>query len=154
MNEVKEETKIEPQVAPTKTKGFRLSKWTMVIIIVAVVAIIASGILWLTRNKTTTGVTTKPDTADEIKIKQYLSSLRGDIVRFYDEKKTYEGWTPNVTAVEEVKKMGSELKTQALTKDTYIIYAKMPSSKTIFCMDANGFTAEVKSLMAWAKSCQ
>lgn len=150
-----EQSEIEPKVTPTKTKGFRLSKWTIMIMIAAVLAIIASGVIWLTGGKTTTGTaTTKPDTADEIKIKQYLSSLRGYIVRYHDEKQTYEGWTPNVTTVDQVKKMGSELKTQALTKDTYIIFAKMPSSKTIFCMDANNYTAEINVLMPWAKACQ
>jgi len=139
-----------------KARGFRLTWWLWAIIIIAVVAIIAVVIVRFTSGgaSTTGSATTKPDTAEEIKIKQYMSSLRGDIVRFYEENKTYDGWKPNDNAISQVKTMGSELKTQALSKDTYIIYAKLPTSKTVFCMDHNNYTGEVSSLMAWAKACK
>lgn len=156
MNETKNEI-VEPVVKKT-AGGFKVAWWLWAIIVLAVVAIIVVLILKFTTSGTTaTTATTKPDTTEEITIKQYLSSIRGDIVRYHEDKKTYIGWTPNATAIDQVKKMGSEIKTQALTQDTYIIYAKMPSSKTIFCMDnssANGFTGEITSLMAWAKTCQ
>lgn len=141
---------------PAKKSGVMHFKWWFwgIIGLILIGAIVLLAMKFTGKTTTSTeNVLTKPDTAEEIKIKQNMSSLRGDIVRFYEEKKTYEGWKPNDAATNQVKAMGSELKTQALTKDNYIIYAKLPTSKTVFCMDKT-FTGEVKSLSGWAKSCQ
>lgn len=144
----------EPEVKKT-IKFFRPTWWLWMVIGVAAIAIITVLVLkFATKSSTATSATTTPDTTEEITIKQYLSSLRGDIVRYHNTKQTYEGWTADQAAIDQVKKMGSELKTQALTKDTYIIYAKMPSSKTIFCMDDKSFTGEITRLMTWAKACK
>lgn len=139
---------------PKEQKGHRvhLSWWLIVLAVVVFGATFAY--ISFSKNKNNGNIKIKVDTANEIKIKQNLSSLRGDIVRYHDNKQTYVGWSANQTAIQEVKKMGSELKTQALTKDTYIIYAKMPSSKTIFCMDQTGFTGNIKSLGFWQKTCK
>lgn len=152
MNE--QQTEPEKPVSSTPKKSaikFKMTWWLWAIIVIAIAAIAVSLVLKFTTNST---ATTKPDTAEEITVKQYLSSLRGDIVRYHEEKQTYAGWSANTTAIDQVKKMGSELKTQALSKDTYIIYAKMPGSKTVFCLDHTGFTSEVTSLSPWAKACQ
>jgi len=147
----KEQTSAVPAMKKTLK---RLPWWLWTAIIVAAAAIITIVIVSLTTKPSdTNNATNKPDTTEEITIKQYLSSLRGDIVRYREEKQTYSGWTPNATAIDQVKKMGSEIKTQALSQDNYIIYAKMPSSKTVFCMDKD-YTGEVSSLMPWAKSCK
>jgi hypothetical protein len=144
MNETQEAVKSAIKI---NKKGIRLSWWLLVLALVVFGGIFA----YVTMSKGKTGAGTgtamkaKVDTIDEIKIKQSLSSLRGDINRFNVEKKTYEGWAPNAAIGQKVKDMKSEIKT-VLGKDTYMIYAKMPNSKLIFCMDNNGtpgFTGEV-----------
>lgn len=145
MNETQEAVRSAVKI---NKKGIRLSWWLIVLAIVVFGGIFAY--ITTTKGKTGTTNTTKAkvDTIDEIKIKQSLSSLRGDINRFNVEKKTYEGWTTNAAVAQKVKEMKSEVKT-VLTKDTYMVYAKMPNSKLIFCMDNNGkpgFTGEVKKV--------
>lgn len=147
----------EPTQAPAAKPKIKLAKWLWIVAGVAVLAIALTLILGFTQGETASdgsAVKTQPDTADEIKIKQYLSSIRGDIVRYGESKKTFAGWTADETTVAEVKALGSELKTQGLTEKTYVIFAKMPSSKLIFCMDNKNFTGEIKSLMSWAKTCK
>ena len=153
---------MEPEQGNTQqtkktSKGFQMTWWLWTIIIIAVVGIAAVLVVKLTTKDTgatASSITTKPDTAEEIKIKQYMSSLRGDVVRYYEQNKSYASYKPSEAAVTQVKNMGSELKTQAMSASTYVIFAKMPSSKTIFCMDHNNYTGEVKSLMGWAKACK
>lgn len=156
MNQGQNQTENKPVETKPKSK-IKLARWFWVVAGIAVLAIAITLILALTRGKTASdgsAVKTQPDTADEVKIKQYLSSLRGDIVRYGESKQTYVGWAPGEHTAAEVKKMGSELKTQGLAEKTYIIFAKMPSSKLTFCMDAANFTGEIKSLMPWSKTCK
>lgn len=145
---------METKTEETK-KTFRLAWWVWLMLIVAVLAIATILALKTTIGNTEANDTTKiPDTKEEITVKQHLSSLRGDIVRYHEKNQTYVGWSPNTNTIEQVKKMGSELKTQALTQDTYVIYAQMPNSKTFFCLDHNGFTSEVLKISLSARSCQ
>lgn len=132
---------------------FHLKWWGWLIIIVVIMIASLVIVKFADRYPSGSDKLNIPDTAEEIQIKQYISSLRGDIVRYHSSKMTYEGWKPDQRTVDEIKKMGSELKTQALSKDTYIIYAKMPNSKTIFCMDHNSFAGEVVKLSNQAKIC-
>lgn len=141
-NEVKEAVK-------TKYYGVKLSWWLIVIAIVSFGGVFAANYLSQKSNATKT----KTDTSEEIQIKQTLSSTRGTIVRYFEDKKTYVGWTPDENLKEKIKSLGSEVKTQSLSKDNYIIFAKMPNSKLIFCMDVN-FTGEVSTLFTWQKSCK
>lgn len=143
MNETQEAVRSAVKI---NKKGVQLSWWLIVLAVVVFGGIFA----YITATKGKTGTTTKAkvDTIEEIKIKQSLSSLRGDINRFNVEKKTYVGWAANVAVAQKVKDMKSEIKT-VLTKDTYMVYAKMPNSKLIFCIDNNGkpgFTGEVKKV--------
>jgi hypothetical protein len=139
-----------------KSKKYNGISWWLWIIIVLAAVVVTYKLMpsFSTKSSNAAIVKTTPDTAEEIRTKQYLSSLRGDIVRYFEEKGTYAGWTPNQAAIDQVKKAGSELKTQALTKTSYVIYAKMPSSKLTFCMDANNFTGEVKTLSSSQKTCK
>lgn len=141
------------QVLGKVKKSFRIHRWIWIVAIFAVLAVAANALLVVSSNKAADRLTKKKDTSEEIKIKQYASSLRGSIVRFFETNKTYVGWNVDKTTQAEIKKIGSELKTQALSKDTYLIYAKMPSSKLIFCMD-NNFTGEITNLMPWQKTCK
>lgn len=143
MNETQEAVRSAVKI---NKKGVRLSWWLIVLAVVVFGGIFTY--ITMTKGKTNTATKTKVDTVDEIRIKQSLSSLRGDINRFDVEKKTYVGWTPNAAVAQKVKDMKSEIKT-VLTKDTYMVYAKMPNSKLIFCLDNNGkpgFTGEVKKV--------
>ena len=153
ITQINEEQKLT-QKEPIKLTTKKRRNWWLISIVILVVLVIAASLgVWFSFGPTSQ--TTAPkDTTEEITIKQYISSLRGDIVRFGEEKKTYEGWTPNVIAVDQVKKMGSKLKTQALTKDTYVIYASLPTSKKIFCMDNNGFTGQISYIFLWQKTCK
>lgn len=131
-----------------------MSKLTMIIAIIAGVAVITClTIYFIDKAQTGKSATNKVDTAAEITIKQSLSSVRGDIVRYFETQKTYAGWTPTESLKQKMKSLGSEVKTQALSADNYMIYAKMPSSKLIFCMDKS-FTGEVKTIAASQKSCE
>jgi len=134
-----------------KRHGVRLSWWLVVLAVVVFGSVFA--IIKVNKN-TSTPIKKQPDTADEIKIKQNISSMRGDIVRYFETNKTYEGWNldPNVEKL--VTNAGSSLKTK-LTKDSYMVYAKMPSSKLTFCIDnsgTNGFTDEVYNVST--KTCK
>lgn len=144
-----EEKELE-KPTPKKKTHLKISWW---LIVVAVIAFGSVAYCISTTNvakNADTLVKTKPDTVDEIKIKQNLSSMRGDIVRYFEANKTYATWAPTETITKTVKDMGSELKTK-LTQDSYMVYATMPSSKLIFCMD-NTFTGELKKIAK--NSCQ
>ena len=97
-----------------------------------------------------------PDTKPEINIKQHLSSLRGNLSTYLATNKTYAGWQAPTSTQKDVQNAGSAIVTQNMTATTYMIYAKMPNSKVVFCMDnhgASGFTGEVKSVTAKQKTC-
>lgn len=136
-------------------KKIKFSWWLWVILVVAVVGVATSFIAKpnkqaLTQQK----IAAKKDTPQEINIKQNISSLRGDIVRYYESKQTYAGWIPSQATQDIVKKAGSAIKTQALSATGYMIFAKMPNSKLTFCMDRTGFTGEVLSVSGLQKTCQ
>jgi len=144
-----EEKEIE-KTEPNKKKHLKISWWLIV------VAILAFGgafycVSPIIKSKQTLNKT-QPDTKEEINVKQKLSSLRGDIDRYFEANKTYEGWTPNAGDLAKVKAAGSEIKTK-LSKDGYMIYAKMPNSKLIFCMDKT-FTGEMNTISSSQKTCK
>jgi len=135
-------------------KWFKLSRWVWVITVIAVGAIAINLVAKLDSNLDSQTESRAKDTADEIKIKQYTSSLRGDIVRYFETNKTYVGWKVNQSAADAVKKLNSEIQTKALSADNYVVYAKMPSSKLIFCMDSKGYTGMIENMNFWQKSCK
>ena len=140
--------------AKTNTKkhhGIRLSWWLIVLAIVAFGGALTTVIL--SKNnapKVAVNQNKKPDTADEIKIQQAISSMRGDVVRYFETQKTYVGWVPANTNATKIKTLGSELKTN-LTATSYMMYAKLPTSKLYFCMDQK-FTGQLTKV--GKNSCQ
>lgn len=130
---------------PKKHHHIKLSWWLVVLALVVFGAVFyVIDVAKKTSKSGATVVPYKPDTANEIKIKQALSSMRGDINRYFETNKTYVGWKP----VASIQALGSDIKTN-LTVSTYMIYATMPTSKQVFCMDnagATGFTGMVKKV--------
>lgn len=132
-------------------KGIQLSWWLIVLAIVVFGLVFTS----ISLNKKSTQKA-KVDTAQDIRVKQTISSLRGDVSRYFATKKTYVGWQPTGAYQARIKSANTSVKTK-LTKDTYMIYAKLPNSKLYFCMDNSnktGFTGEVKSIPWFSKTCK
>jgi uncharacterized protein HemX len=151
MNEVQET--ISSVVKVTK-KGIKIS-WWLIVVAVVIFGAVAFSIYSQQESKNANVLQkSKPDTTEEIKIKQKMSSLRGDMNRYFTSKKTYVGWAPSDVDAQAIKGMGAELKT-VLSQDKYMVYAKMPSSKVTFCMDNNGtpgFTGELNKI--GSKTCK
>lgn len=132
-----------------KKKQIKIGWWLIL------VAIVVFGSVWyLVSQSLDEKVINKKDTATDIKLKQNISSLRGDISRHFDDKKTYKGWTPSNSAAENLSKIGSEIKTGDLTDSTYMVYAQEPDSKIYFCIDNTGFTGELTKISSKQKSCK
>jgi hypothetical protein len=149
-----EEQIIEKEI-PRKKHHLRISWWLIVLAIVVfgAAAYLASAAITAKIPTTATGLhKIKPDTSNEIKIQQTLSSIRGNIITYYEAKKTYVGWAPDQTQANNVKRFGSEIQTK-LSANNYMIYALMPSSKLTFCMD-NKFTGQVNKITVFQKACQ
>ena len=98
----------------------------------------------------------KSDTKQEITIKQHISGLRGSLSKYFTANKTYKGWQPDAATVTNIQTMGSKIVTQNMTATTYMIYAEMPSSKLIFCLDnaTPPFTGEVAKISGSQKTCK
>ena len=153
MSQLNEE-KLTTQKEPVKLTTQKRRNWWLISIAILVILVIATSLaVWFSFGQTSQA-TASSDTIEEVKIQQNLSSLRGDIVRFYETGKTYKDWTPNQGAVENVKQLGSKIKTQGLSDKTYVIYASLPTSKQIFCMDNNGFTGQISYILPWQKTCK
>ena len=131
---------------PKKKHHLKIS-WWLVILAVVVFGGVGLSVSAIKNAKPATNalVKTAPDTANEIKIKQNISSLRGDVNKYFETNKTYVGWTPNTASATKIQGFGTDLKTK-LGPDTYMVYALMPSSKLVFCMDSTGFTGEMNKL--------
>ena len=143
----------EDALKPTdskKKKGVRLSWWLLVLAVVVFAAVVVFFNLIKTGGITGSTKVKKADTTEEKNIQQTISSMRGDVVRYFEAKNTYVGWAPTDINTNRIKTLGSELKTK-LTATTYMVYAKLPSSKLYFCID-NKFTGQVEKI--GSKSCQ
>jgi uncharacterized protein (UPF0333 family) len=151
MSEIQDAVKSAVKISK---KGIRLSWWLIVLAVV-----VFGGLMiffqFINAEKKADALKAQPDTAEEIKIKQNLSSMRGDIIRYFDTKKTFVGWAPTKTVQDLVKGIGSEIKVET-DKTTYRISAEMPSSKQIFCMDnsgTSGFAGEVEKVSSKKATC-
>ena len=55
---------------------------------------------------------------------------------------------------QDIEQMGSKLVIQGLSKETYVVYASLPSSKKIYCADATGQTIELNAISPTATLCK
>lgn len=92
--------------------------------------------------------------ANDEKIKSSLSSLQAGITVYYDEHQSYKGFTPDDYTNQQVQTAGSKITVQGLNDRTYVIYAQLPSSKKIWCLDNSGFEGEINNVQPQATSCR
>ena len=55
---------------------------------------------------------------------------------------------------QDIEQMGSKLVIQGLSKETYVVYASLPSSKKIYCADATGQIIELNAISSTATLCK
>lgn len=92
--------------------------------------------------------------ATDAKIKSDVQQASISLTIFHDMTNSYVGWTPDQQLTSSIQTDGSKFSTQSLTKDNYVVYAKISDGKSIFCMDSTGFRGELSAISPNQKSCQ
>lgn len=141
------------QNQPTTTTPEKSNK-KLVITIVAIVLglfFVVGGILAVTVMIGTNGA---KDKAKDAQIKSNIQSLHNSVEIYFNTYKTYKGWTGDPTISSSIQESGSNVVIQGLTDKTYVIYAKLPSSQKLFCVDSKGFSGEITSLTTDKTACQ
>lgn len=100
------------------------------------------------------GLNSAKDKAKDARIKSDVSVLRTTAETYYSEKQTYVGLSADQTIISDIQTQGSKLVIQGLSSQTYVIYAKLPSSGKIYCADSSNNGVEVTNVSPTQTSCQ
>jgi len=100
------------------------------------------------------GVNSARDRAKDAQIKSFVHQIRPEAEMYFDEHKTYSGFTLNVTLQNQIKSAGYSVVIQGLSDKTYIFYAELPNSGKIFCVDSAGFSGEIDQISSTKTSCK
>lgn len=139
------------QIAPSQQSN---SNKKLIIVVVAIILgffLIVGGILAAT---VLVNLNSSRDKAKDTQIKSNIQSLRNSTEIYYETNKTYKGWTADSKISNSIQQLGSSVVTQGLGNKTYVIYAKLPSTQKLYCIDGSGFSGEITNLSVDKTSCQ
>lgn len=147
-----------PQTPGTEDQNKKKSNKTLIIVIVLIVFFALIAPIGIIAAMTLTSLGSARDKAADARVKGYVSSLRGEAQIYQvDHNETFIGLSsdPKIKKYsDDIKALGSELKIQGLSNSTFVIYAQLPTAKTIWCVDATGFAGEIKIISPSQKNCQ
>lgn len=96
--------------------------------------------------------------AKDASIKSSVSSIQFTAANYFDtHSDSYVGLEKDsnfITAQTSVKSKSSEIKYQAISQKSYLIYAYLPDAKQYFCIDATGFVGEIASVSPTQTTCK
>ena len=125
-----------------------------IIIGVLLIGIVIWGIL---SALVSTGLSNSRGKAKDTRIRSSISQLRTVAEIYKSDRSTYIGFTTTddyEKVRQDVEAYGSSIVTQNISQDAYLIYAKLPASGDMICVDATGNAIKLKSISPNQTTCK
>jgi len=146
---------IAPQPQPDQSQAQPKKSNKQVWIIIALVGCLpALAIVGILAAMILVGMTSSRDKAKDAQIKSLVAQTATEAEVYFDAKDTYAGFKVDSQTQNRATTYDSKIIVQGLTNETYVIYAKLPSSDKLFCADTNKRDNEVATILPSKKSCQ
>lgn len=144
---------IAPQPQPDQSQAKKSNKqvWIIIALVGCLPLLAIVGILTATILVSLNG---SRDKAKDVQIKSLVNSSVAQAEVYFDAKNTYKGFTIDSQVQNQAVSNNSKIVLQGLSDKTYVIYAKLPSSGELFCVDVNGVRNEIKTILPSKTSCQ